>query len=709
MPRKTEQPSAIQVPGILDFARAFKAAARAGGFYPPGHPAIGGTLEAVHRAERALTDQGALCLTILPDRFLAGGVPMDGADRLVAEFAGILHRHGVGALLLNGRATPDSWRALFTLLAQSPDAVRVAGGVQRQWKTLRQSGPGVLEVDFKELLLGRVGGDFSELAAVIGHYLETASVGRSLASDVVTNLTRALDRAPDDEQAVEALIGELRTAAHLVRVLQPEQFDEAFKQAATVAARLTEGVMAGLLAARGTTPAMLGPLDVVAAFLERISDESAAEFLAGALLTAGHASAPLTDALIHIVPDPVRRKAVTQSAYRTLSQNAVEVGFLERWTEIEQQLESYADRQFVPDVYAGELQSARRRSASARRTFDDPDDRIAAWVDSVDDGAIRGLDLSLLTDLSRLENDAFRWREVLAILRAHIIDAAEDGDWESARVAADAVARVAGDASDALRSPPALDVLQECARNWIGEEALARLVEGDVAHVEPCARLLGALGPACIPGLVRRWSGDSHEPARQRVESVVVALGQPGRDALLRLLSAGDADVQCATIQLLGRASGHEHFPAMERLLANPSVRIQREALAALAAAQSEQGHELAARGISRADATQMGSLVELLNSLGPDRAIPVLCHLVRMLDPGQVPLPIWHAVIDGLKRGRLAPGADGLARRFETPLWRSPVQTLRIRSAARRAQTVRGEPAADALRGVSLVGGRRS
>jgi len=76
----------------------------------------------------------------------------------------LCHRHGVGALNLDGRDTPDGWRALLTLLAQKPEDARSAGGIQRQWKALRHASPTILEINFGALLRGQVGGDFIELA-----------------------------------------------------------------------------------------------------------------------------------------------------------------------------------------------------------------------------------------------------------------------------------------------------------------------------------------------------------------------------------------------------------------------------------------------------------------------------------------------------------------------------------------------------------------
>ena len=112
----------------------------------------------------AATSGGPVCLTILPQAFLAGGVPIDTSETVVADFAALCHRHGVGAVNLDGRATPEAWQAFFVLLARRPEEVRGAGGIQRQWKALRHTSPAILEIDFGALLRGKVGGDYLELA-----------------------------------------------------------------------------------------------------------------------------------------------------------------------------------------------------------------------------------------------------------------------------------------------------------------------------------------------------------------------------------------------------------------------------------------------------------------------------------------------------------------------------------------------------------------
>ena len=198
---------------VLDFARAFRSAARAVGFYPPTHQTVVAALDQVTAAARAAAADGPVCLTILPQAFLAGGVAIDTSETVVSDFAALCHRHGVGAVNLDGGATPEAWQALLALLARRPEEVRIGGGIQRQWRALRHASPAILEIDFGALLRGKVGGDYLELAAVISHYLETAGVGGSILDDPCAALRRAIETAADQTQAIDAVLRELRAAA----------------------------------------------------------------------------------------------------------------------------------------------------------------------------------------------------------------------------------------------------------------------------------------------------------------------------------------------------------------------------------------------------------------------------------------------------------------------------------------------------------------
>lgn len=67
----SQTPASVETQ-ILQFARAFRSAARVVGFYPPAHPAVGTSLEHVAAAARSAAAGRPLALTILPDAFLVG-------------------------------------------------------------------------------------------------------------------------------------------------------------------------------------------------------------------------------------------------------------------------------------------------------------------------------------------------------------------------------------------------------------------------------------------------------------------------------------------------------------------------------------------------------------------------------------------------------------------------------------------------------------
>ena len=79
-------------------------------------------------------------------------------------------------------------------------------------------------------------------------------------------------------------------------------------------------------------------------------------------------------------------------------------------------LTPYSDEKFVSDAYARELTGARRRRVEVEGVSDDPPERVAAWLGTWRRRALRALDLTLLLDLLRIEEDGDRWRELMTPL-----------------------------------------------------------------------------------------------------------------------------------------------------------------------------------------------------------------------------------------------------------------------------------------------------
>src|SRR5207245_178613 len=105
-----------------------------------------------------------------------------------------------------------------------------------------------------------------------------------------------------------------------------------------------------------------------------------------------------------------------------------------------------SDSAFVSGAYAGELASARMRALDVERVSDDPPDRMAAWLGTVGASAVRVLDLTLLLDLLRIEEDPERWRELMNPIVTQIEDLLLLGDIDAAEQLVTVLAREAGSA-----------------------------------------------------------------------------------------------------------------------------------------------------------------------------------------------------------------------------------------------------------------------
>ncbi len=692
MPVDASTPRLPQEPLVQEFARAFRAAARAVSFYPPSHQAAVSALEQVATAAHAAAGDGSLCLTILPKTLLARGVAIDASQTAVADVADICHRHGIGALSLDGRDTPETWRALLTLLARKPEDVRGAGGIQRQWKALHHVSPTVLEIDFGALLRGHVGGDFNELAGVISHYLETAGVGGSILDDPCGALRRAIENAADDAQAVAAVLRELRAAAQLT-CTQPDQFDDVFRRAAAVGEHLSAGVLSGLLDYRGTAEAMVGQVDVVSALVERMSDTTVSALLSRIMGEPDAASAGVADLFTRLVSDAERRRVIVRGVHDV----ALAGNVAGQWAELERNLEAYADPRFVSDEYLNELHSVQVRADRLGKDAAAPPELLAEWVRSIDDGQILELDSQLIADLVRLETDYGRSRKLLETLQADALDAAAKGDWPGVARAVELLGRAASEGADSMVREAAAEILQRLSKSPLPVRALEMLPDADPPLFEALSRALSRIGTSLLPAIAARWAADRGTTLRPRLEQVVVASGRQGREPLRRLLAseAESPDLRVAAIRLLQLTPGSDHLPALEAALSDRREDIRREAFGALAGLSSKRAADILARGIARADAPNQAILLDWLMACGDRRVLTVLQRLFSLIDLRTVPAPVYLSMIAAVEKTGRADAAPLLTTVFQRTSWRAPIRTWRFRAAAKSAlKTLRGRPA---------------
>jgi HEAT repeat protein len=706
---------------LTDFARACKAAARAVSLYPAAHPAIAQTLGRLVDSAGRATAAGPLTLQIKPDGLLVDGAAPARPDAAIGELAQLLYQHMVGILVVNSGADQQTWRALLLLLARTPEDNRADGGIQRLWT--RTGGPSIEihEIDFAEVLREREG-DEARLEEIIASCLKDAP--RLELDEQAMLALLAIVKDPEKLRALVARLQEAATAegrashaaaflkllrglAEYVARHQPAELERVLKTMADAAGRLSADAMVTLLAQRMTGEAKVGTLDVVGAVVDRISDPAIAGFVADNVIEDRGATERLAQAFETLVPDTERKQQLLALAEEQVAQSPLgrEETFEELWQRVEKMLTTYSDKRYVSDEYARELSMSRGRAVDVEKTADDPPDRIASWLGTVSDAAIRDLDLQLLTDLLNVETDPARWRDVAEAVVMHIDDLARVGQLEPAWHLAELVA-TEWSRRGSNKAAEAAGVIERLARGALFQQSAKELRRASDEDFVLFARVSHMIGPGAIPPLAEALAAEQDPKARRRIREVLVAYGSRGRQAIQELLNASNWEVRRTAAYLLTEFGGAENAAALEPLLNDPEPRVQREALRAVILSGQEQTFDLVVRALGPASAARRSLASELI-TMKEERAAPLLSYLLPRIDR-QALRPLFLAAIDTLGTFGGTEAVDALkAALYEGNMW-APLKTRAHRAAAADAlRRIGTEPARSVLREAAASGPR--
>ncbi|HVH56593.1 MAG TPA: HEAT repeat domain-containing protein [Vicinamibacterales bacterium] len=700
---------------LADFARACKAAARAVSLYPAQHPAIVTTLDRLADVTARLTAVGPARLQVSQHTLLVGDATLAKPDQTVTELAALLHRHLIGAVTVNAGADASSWRTLLLLLARSPEDVRADGGIAHLWATAGGPSIEVREVNYAEVLRERRG-----TGASLDDIIAAALEGAVLDDEHLDALLAILgDPARFDEllSRLELLSGErgsdartavvlklLQSLAAKAGQLDPRTLETTLQQFGQVAARLSADEMVQLLAHRqpeGDTP------DIVGAMAEQMRDDDVAQFVAASVIAEHGATARLAHAFQALVPDTDRQRRLLALAEDQVAASPLgeETSFAELWGKVESMVTSYSDASYVSEEYGRELSNAQAKPVDVERTNDDPPERITAWLTTVNDSALRGLDHQLLQDLLSIEEDPARWRDVAETTAAHAEDLVRVGHFDQAWKLADAIIIEA--ATRAERGAFLSQILERFGRGSFMKHVAAHLRHADDKAFARFERLCRAIGTPVIAPLAETLSTEQDARSRRRLRDVLVGFGAQGRDVVQQLMNAPNWEVRRTAAFLLREFGGSEGLRELIPLLTDNEPLVQREAVQALVLNGSDEAAAILVKTLDTVSGRARETLVAELTQVRDQRAAPLLCYLVRNLNRSthaQVYLSALEALgtfpdpaaVDVLK--------DALHR---GDLW-APMRTRRARAAA--AATLRriGTPQAiDTLQSAARTGSR--
>jgi HEAT repeat protein len=649
---------------LAEFARVCKAAARAVSLYPGGHPAIAVSLQRLEQATTRLTDGGSFRVQVQSEGLLIDGARMPRPDPAVSELAGLLHRHLIGALTLNADANAESWRTLLLLLARSPEDVRADGGIAKLWATAGGPSVEIKEIDYSEVLREKQG-----LAATIDAIIDAAMSGPTLTVDEAA--LRAVLDIIDDPGKLQQLMDqleqtaarspkgvELQTAAllNIVRGLvdyvsrtDPQRLNTVFEKFGRGARHLSVEAMISLLAERKRPEAMAGSVNVVSALIESMSDSSIAAFVADSVVAERGASERLAHAFRSLVPEFDRQRQLLALAREEVQASDVAQDTAEfegLWHGVEQMLTSYTDARYVSEDYARELSHARTLPVDVEGVSDDPPERIAAWLSTVSDSALRNLDQALLTDLLHIENDPSRWRDLSDTVVTHADDLVRVGHFEQAWTLIETL--VDQGARSPFRQPHATAALDRFGRGSLIKQVAPHLRSASEESYERFKRLCHTIGPSIVASLAEVLAAEQDARSRKRLRDILVGFGPRGAESVRPLLNAQNWEVRRTAAFLLREFGGVEGLKELVPLLSDAEPLVRREAVQGLMMNGSKEAAVILLNALMTSKGQMRETLLaEALRTRDP-RAVPLFSYLVRQMDRRQFP-KLYEAAIEAL------------------------------------------------------------
>jgi HEAT repeat protein len=523
-------------------------------------------------------------------------------------------------------------------------------------------------------------------------------------------LMAALERAAGAEGAetvAAAFLKMLRELTEFLARTNPADIPTMFNEVGHGVRKLSADSLLGLLAKRGRPEAVAAGVNVVSAVIDGVSDEAAAAFVSGAIIAERKASERLAHAFTALVPDVERRRQVLSMARDDVEASEVgqDSGFSELWDRVSGMLTSYSDANFVSDDYARELSAARMQPVDVEKTGDDPPERIATWLSTVNDSALRGLDRSLLTDLLAIESDSLRWRDLAETVVAHADDLVRVGYFDQAWELVEAVIVQSG--NEPARAQHARVALERFGRGSMMKHVATHLRSSDDASYERFQRLCHAIGPSAVAPLAEVLSAEQDARSRRRLRDILIGFGAGGREAVQQLMSAPNWEVRRTAAYLLREFGGSEGLEEMVPLLTDPEPLVRREAVQGLVFTGSQRAAEILIRALTTAVGPARETLVTELSAIRDDRASSLFCHFVRHLDRRAFP-QVYETAVDGLSGSKAEEAVEALVQALEQGHWLTPRLNRRIRAAAAQSLRRIGTPAAlEALREASTRGPR--
>ena len=701
--------STDQSSALAEFARACRAAARSVSLYPRTHPAIQAALLRVTAAAGRLIPADDLVLTIHPDMLVIDGRSPQRPDAAIGELAVLMHERLIGEIRIERTATLEDWHAFLLLLARPPEELIAEGGIGKGWTAAGREHFEIREIDYAEVLRERAGDGAKEWDAIIRFCLEGSGTleERELAAllELVKDSSRfgelleqlqTAETAGDGSVSARAaalitLVQKLLEATSHMPKVQGE--DVVLQMTADGVSRLTPDMLLALVRHSQSEGERA---QIASAVIDRVTDETAASFVANAIVKERGASERLAQALEALVVDGGHKQRLLDLA----KEEAVgtpfgrEASFEELWQSATDMLTSYSDERYVSADYARELSGARKQAIDVERVSDDPAERIEGWLATISDAAVRQLDFQLLLDLLKVEKDPMWWAEIAGIATAEVERRALAGDVQAALQATQAIVHEAGPGGRELLRGAAQSTVDKLASGRLARHLVVQLRKVDDDGVEPITQLCHAVGPRIVKALAEALMTEDNTRAVRRLRDLLLGFGAAGRETVEQLKLSPNPTARRTAIELLRMFGGRDALTDLAAMLGDGDPQVQREAVRALVHVGSPGAIAIVRRAL---DGDASTTVLQELMGLRDEKVAPLLCPLLARSKPRGLLIELQTQIMDALGGlGGHPDSVQALRAALYRGEWWAPTRTAVLRRAAAAALRRIGTP--DAL-----------
>ena len=710
---------------LVSLARALKAAVRAVALYPPEHPAIGASFARLVETSTLATDEGPFTVTVAPHALTIDGRSLVRPDPAAAELAGILHQHLIGLLTIEPGADEEIWRTFLELITSPPDHLRAQGGIARVWVTSGGHHLSISELDYGEILREKKSGPEATWDRIIANGLKRDVM--TLDEDTLRELVEMAadpDRLAEMSRRVEAQVtraSDVRAhATVLLRVFKrivehitendPQRLPLVLDNIAGALCRLSDDFVSALVVPHGDPNRQSEGSELVSQIAGRMQPEMIAQLAARSIAAHRGATARLAEVLRTLVPEAERRQAVLTLTREALAHHPIAntPGFEELWGRVSALLAGHSDEAYVSPSYDLELDTVRAQATAIGRIAGDPPERVALWLRTVSDAALRGLDVQLLIDIIRIETDPQRWRDMTRLVITYIDDLVLIGDFRSARQLVETLRGQQATPQDPYRVSwviGAIDTL--VAGQMVGHLGahLQTIMPEEVAEV---MRLGRAVGTSLVAPLAEAIAVEERPRVRQRLTEMLLAHGAEGRASVAQLMQSANPGVRRTAVQLLRQFGGNEALPELTALLDDGETPVRHEALRAILAVGTDEAYAVLERALTSGAQRVRDAIMDELTTLRDSRGAPLFCYILRHTDHRGATSALYRIAIARLGSLGGPQAIEALTSVLYRGEWWVPGRTARLRQAAARALAKIGSPEArDALREAAASGAR--